>query len=187
MSPATAPQAVDQLAGTYQLDLAHTRLGFAVRHLVTTVHGWFDTVEGELHVDPSDDTQCAATLTIDAASIRTNNADRDAHLRSTDFFDVERHPSITFTSTTVTAVGGDQYRVEGELTIKGITRPIQFELTNHGSCIDPYDQVRIGLAGSGSLNRSDFGLTWNLPLNTGAVVLSDHIDLELDVAAVKAG
>ena len=186
MSVQTSAEVLDDLTGSYQLDLAHTRLGFAARHaLVARVHGWFDAVDGQLHLDASDPTKCSVVLTIDATSIRTNNPDRDAHLRSADFFDVERHPTITFVSTRVTTLGNDCFRVAGDLTIKAITRPVELDLTYQGSCIDPYGQRRVGIAGTGSVKRSEWDLTWNMALEAGGVVLSDRIDLELDVAAVK--
>jgi len=187
MSVTSSAEVLEQLTGSYQLDPAHTRLGFAVRHaLVAKVHGYFDSYEGRLHLDESDPTRCSVALRIDAASIRTNNPDRDAHLCSADFFDVERYPTITFESTGVADVGDNRYRVTGDLTIKGITRPVELDLTYHGSCVDPYRQLRVGFEGSGSLKRSDFGLTWNVALEAGGLVLSDRIDLELDGSAVKS-
>jgi polyisoprenoid-binding protein YceI len=186
MSVSSTAEVLDHITGSYRLDLAHSRLGFAARHaLVAKVHGWFDAVEGQLHLDARDPARCSVALTIDAASIRTNNHDRDAHLRSSDFFDVARYPAITFTSTGVTAVGNDRYHVSGDLTIKAITRLVGLELTYQGSCVDPYGLRRVGIEGSGSLKRSDWGLTWNAALEFGGVVLSDRIDLELDVSAVK--
>ncbi len=188
MSVLSSAEGLDHLTGSYQLDPAHTRLGFAARHaLVTRVHGWWDSFEGRLHLDASDQTRCSVALTIDAASIRTNNADRDAHLSSSDFFDVQRHPTITFQSTGLTALGDRRYRVTGELTIKAITRSIDLDFTYHGNCVDPYSQLRVGIEGSGLLKRSDWGLTWNVALEAGGFVLSDRIDLELDVSAIKVG
>lgn len=187
MSVPSSAEVLDHLTGSYQLDLAHTRLGFAARHaLVAKVHGWFDGVEGRLHLDAGDETRSSVALTIDAASIRTNNPDRDVHLRSGDFFDVERYPTITFESTGVTALGADRYRVAGDLTIKAITRPVELDLTYQGSCVDPYGQLRVGFEGSGSVKRSDWGLTWNMALEAGGLVLSDCIGLELDISAIKS-
>jgi polyisoprenoid-binding protein YceI len=186
MSVASSAEVLDHLTGSYQLDLAHTHLGFAARHaLVTRVHGWFDSVEGRLRLDACDRPRCSVALTIDAASIRTNNLDRDAHLRSGDFFDVERYPTITFESTGLTALGDDHYRVAGDLTIKAIPRPIELDLIYQGSCVDPYGQLRVGFEGSGSVKRSDWGLTWNMALEAGGLVLSDRIDLALDISAIK--
>lgn len=185
MTATSSTETLDQLTGSYQLDLAHTRLGFAARHpFMMKVHGWFDSVEGQLRLDAEDRTSSSATLTIEATSIRTGNRDRDDNLRSAAFFDVERYPTITFESTQVTALGNDCYRIAGDLTIKAIARPIEFELTHHGSCVDPYGRTRVGLEGSGSLKGSDWGLTWTLPLRAGGL-LSDRIDLLLDVSAVK--
>jgi len=186
MTVASPTEVLDHLTGSYQLDPAHTRLGFGVRHaLVTKVRGSFESFEGRLDLDGSDPSRCSVTLTIDAASIRTNNSDRDAHLRSGDFFDVERHPSLTFESTAVTPLTDRSYSVTGDLTLKGITRPVELTLTYEGNCVDPYDQLRVGFAGSGSLQRSDYGLTWNAALEAGGLVLSDRIDLELDISAIK--
>lgn len=186
MSVRSSTEVLEHLTGSYQLDPAHTRLGFAARHaLVTRVHGSFDTFEGRLHLDPSDQAKCSVVLTIDATSIRTNNADRDAHLRSSDFFDVQRYPTITFESKGLTALGDRRYSVTGDLTIKAITRPVDLDLTYQGNCVDPYSQLRVGIEGSGSLKRSDWGLTWNAALDAGGLVLSDRIDLEVDISAIK--
>ena len=152
MSALSSTEVLDHLTGSYHLDPAHTRLGFAARYaLVTRVHGWFDSFDGRLHLDGSDPTRCSVVLTIDAASIRTNNVDRDAHLRSGDFFDVERYPTITFESTAVQALANHRYRVTGDLTIKATTRPVDVDLTYSGSCVDPYQSTsrrhrRSGLA-----------------------------------------
>lgn len=186
MSILTSTEVLDHLTGSYQLDPAHTRVGFAARYaLVTRVHGRFDSFEGRLHLDASNTARCSVALTIDAASIRTNNADRDAHLCSGDFFDVERYPTITFESTGLTALGDRRYRVTGDLTIKAITGPVDLDLTYQGSCVDPYGQLRLGVEGAASLQRSDWGLTWNVALEAGGLVLSDRIDLELDISAIK--
>ena len=182
----SSAEVVGHLSGSYQLDPVHSRLGFSVRYaVVTKVHGRFDSFDGRLQLDASDPTRSSVALTINAASIRTNNADRDGHLRSGDFFDVERHPTITFESTAVTVLAEDRYRMAGDFTIKGVTRPIELDLTYLGSCVDPYNQLRVGFEGAGSLQRSDWGLTWNVALEAGGVVLSDRIDLELDISAIK--
>jgi polyisoprenoid-binding protein YceI len=186
MSVLSSTEVFDHLTGSYHLDAAHTHLGFAVRYaLVTRIHGWFDSFDGRLHLDGSDPTRCSVALTIDAASIQTNNVDRDAHLRSGDFFDVERYPTITFESTAVQALANRRFRVTGDLTIKATTRPVDVDLTYGGSCVDPYRQLRVGIEGAASLKRSEWGLTWNVALEAGGVVLSDRIDLELDLSAIK--
>ena len=187
MTVTSSPEVLEHLTGPYQLDPSHSRLGFAVRYaLVASVHGRFDSFEGKLHLDASDPTRCWVALTIDAASIRTNNPDRDAHLRSGDFFDVERYPTITFESTAITPLEDGRYRVTGDFTMKAITRPIEIDLTYQGSCVDPYGQLRVGFAGSGALQRSDWGLTWNVALEAGGLVLSDRINLEVDFSAIKS-
>lgn len=186
MTVTSSPEVLEHLTGSYQLDPAHSRLGFAARHaLVARVHGWFDSFEAQLHLDPSNPARCWVALAIDAASIRTNNPDRDSHLRSGDFLDVERYPKITFESTAVTALEDRGHRVTGDFTMKGITRPIGIDLAYQGSCVDPYGQLRVGFEGSGALKRSDWGLTWNVALEAGGLVLSDRIDLEIDLSAIK--
>ncbi len=186
MTVSASIDVLHDLAGSYQFDPAHTRIGFAARHLlVARVHGWFEGVDGRLHVDGSDPTNSSVALTIDATSIRTSNPDRDAHLRSPDFFDVDRHPTITFATTAITVRGRDRYRVAGDLTIKGIARLVHLDLVYQGTCVDPYGQHRVGFSGSGALKRSDWGLTWNQTLDTGGVVVSDRIEIELDVSAIK--
>ena len=188
MSVQSTAGVLDHLTGSYQLDPAHTRLGFATRHaLVAKVHGWWDSFEGELHLDAADPSQSSVALVIDAASIRTNNADRDAHLCSSDFFDVQRYPTVTFESSSVRAITDERYQVTGDLTIKGTTRPIDLELTYQGSCTDPYGMLRVGIDGSGSLSRGDWDLTWNTPLEAGGFLLSDRVELELDISAIKVG
>ena len=186
MNVPAAVEVLDQLTGSYQPDPVHSRLGFAARYaMVTTVHGWFDSFGGRVHLDGHDPRNCSVALTIDAASIRTNNPDRDAHLRSADFFDVERYPTITFESSGAMPLDDRRYRVTGDLTIRAVTRAVELELTHHGNAIDPYGQLRVGFQGSGGLKRSDWGLTWNVALDAGGVVLSDRINLELDLSLVK--
>ena len=186
MTVSALPETLDHLTGSYQLDPAHSRLGFAARYaLAVKVHGSFDSFDGRLQLDANDPTKCGVALTIDTASIRTNNPDRDAHLRSADFFDVDRYPTITFQSTALTPLGDGRYRVVGDFTIKAVTRPVELDLTYQGGCVDPYGQLRIGFEGSGALRRSDWGLTWNVVLEAGGLVLSDRIELEVDLSAIK--
>lgn len=186
MNAPAAVEVLDQLTGSYQPDPVHSRLGFAARYaMVTTVHGWFDSFGGRVHLDGHDPRNCSVALTIDAASIRTNNPDRDAHLCSADFFDVERHPTITFESSGVVPLDDRRYRVTGDLTIRAATRAVDLELTHQGNATDPYGQLRVGVHGSGGLKRSDWGLTWNVALDAGGVVLSDRINLEFDLSLIK--
>lgn len=182
----TLPDSMNQLnslVGTYQLDPAHTRLGFAVRHMMTTVHGQFTLFSGRIDLSGDDLEGTAIELTVDPASIQTNNSDRDAHLRSTDFFDVERYPTMTFRSSRVRRASDDHFAVTGDLTIKGMTRAVSLEFTFLGSATDPYGQLRLGFTGSGVVSRRDWGLTWNVALEAGGFVLGDRITLELDASA----
>lgn len=174
------------LNGTYALDPSHSRIGFVTRHaMVTKVRGSFNDFEGtattgEGIADPSID------VTIQVASVDTRSADRDAHLRSGDFFDVEKYPTITFRSTKIDAVDADTLRVTGDLTIKDVTRPVTIDFEYNGSATDPFGNERVGLEGSVAVNRKDFGLTWNAALETGGVLVSEKVTLEFEVSAVKA-
>jgi len=184
MSNLTATPA---LTGTYTLDPVHSRLGFVARHaMVTKVRGSFTEVEGKGFFDAADPSRSWLEVTIQAASIDTGNETRDAHLRSNDFFDMENHPEIRFVSTCVEQLGGSSYRVTGDLTIKGVTRPISIDLEYSGSAVDPYGNTRIGLEGSTAVNRRDWGINWNAALDAGGVLVSEKVTLELDISAVRA-
>jgi polyisoprenoid-binding protein YceI len=184
MSNLTATPA---LTGTYTLDPVHSRLGFVARHaMVTKVRGSFTEVEGKGFFDAADPSRSWLEVTIQAASIDTGNETRDAHLRSNDFFDMENHPEIRFVSTGVEQLDGSSYRVTGDLTIKGVTRPISIDLEYSGSAVDPYGNTRIGLEGSTAVNRRDWGINWNAALDAGGVLVSEKVTLELDISAVRA-
>src|SRR5215204_2833043 len=158
----TSPTVPANLTGTYTIDPAHSRVGFVARHaMVTKVRGSFNEFAGGGWFDPERPSESRLQLTIKAASIDTRNADRDGHLRSNDFFDMEHHPDITFTSTAVEPVGDDRYRVTGDLTIKGVTKPVNFELEYTGSAVDPFGNHRIGFEGRTTINRKDWGVNWN--------------------------
>jgi len=177
--PATA-------TGTYTIDPTHSRIGFVARHaMVTKVRGSFNEFEGSGYFDAEDPQRSNATLTIKAASIDTRNADRDAHLRSNDFFDMDEHPEITFRSTAVEPVGDDTFRVTGDLTMKGVTRPVTFDAEYTGTAVDPYGNTRIGFEGKTTVNRKDWGITWNAALEAGGVLVSEKVTLELEVSAVR--
>jgi polyisoprenoid-binding protein YceI len=174
------------LTGTYAIDPSHSRIGFVARHaMVTKVRGQFTDYEGSGWFDADDPTRSTIELTIRADSIDTANADRDAHLRSNDFFDMDNHPSVTFTSTAVEQVGDDVYRVTGDLTLRGVTRPVTigFELT--GAAIDPFGNHRVGLEGRTTVNRREWGLNWNAALDAGGVLVSEKVTLEFDVSAIR--
>ena len=181
--PTTSP---DTMTGTYVLDPGHSRIGFVARHaMVTKVRASFNELDGSGFFDASNPAASNLSLTIQAASIDTRNADRDAHLRSNDFFDMETHPEITFASTAVEAKGGDVYTVTGDLTMKGVTKPISFDLELSGPARDPFGNDRIGLEGSVVVNRKDWGITWNAPLEAGGVLVGEKVTLEFEVSAIK--
>ena len=174
------------LTGTYAIDPAHSRIGFVARHaMVTKVRGSFKEYEGTGYFDAEDPTRSHLELRIKAASIDTGNADRDAHLRSNDFFDMEKYPEVRFVSTAVEPVGGDHYRVTGDLTIKGVTKPVTLEVEYTGAVVDPWGNHRLGLEGRVTVNRKDWGVNWNAALEAGGVLVSEKVVLELDVAAVR--
>ena len=179
--------ATETTTGTYTIDPSHSRIGFAARHaMVTKVRGSFNEFEGSGYFDAEDPARSHARLTVEAASIDTRSADRDAHLRSNDFFEMETYPQITFASTTVEPVDATTFRVTGDLTIKDVTRPVTFDLEYTGTALDPFGNRRLGLEGSVVVNRKDWGLTWNAPLDTGGVLVSEKVTLEFEVSAIRA-
>lgn len=183
----TASTALDDVSGHYDLDAAHSRLGFVARHaMVTKVRGSFAGFTGSFDIDASDWSASSAQVTIQVASVDTGNEQRDGHLRTNDFFDAPNHPEITFTSTRVEQTADDTFAVTGDLTIKGITRPVTVDFGYAGSAVDPYGNTRVGFEGSTTINRSDFGITFNATLDTGGVLVSDKITLEFDISAIKA-
>jgi polyisoprenoid-binding protein YceI len=170
--------------GTYVVDASHSEVGFTARHaMVTKVRGRFSDVEGTL-VLGEDAASSSATATIRTASVDTRSADRDAHLRSGDFFDAETYPTITFTSTKVER-DGDDWNITGDLTIKDQTLPVTIEFEQTGSAVDPFGNTRVGFEGDVTVNRKDWGLTWNAALETGGVLVSEKIKLEFDVSAIR--
>ena len=181
--PATT--VIEDISGDYTLDASHTRLGFSARHaMVTTVRGAFKEFEGTAHVDTANPADSKVELTIKTDSIDTGVADRDAHLRSADFFEIEQYPEITFVSTAVER-DGDDWTITGDLTIKGITKPITVEFESTGSARDPFGNLRIGFEGQTTLSRKDWGLTWNAALETGGFLVSDKIRLDFDISAIQ--
>ena len=168
-------------AGTWNIDASHSELGFVARHLmVTKVRGQFKEFEGTAKVgDDLGSSQVSAVVQL--ASIDTGSADRDAHLRSADFFDVENNPTMSFTSTEVT-----EDELKGDLTIKGVTKPVTFDLDFNGLATDPWGNTKAGFEASTEINRKDFGLEWNVALEGGGVLVSEKIKINLDIQLVKA-
>jgi polyisoprenoid-binding protein YceI len=182
----SASHTLDQITGEYQFDVAHTQLGFVARHaMVTKVRGWFADFEGRAHLDADDPSQSSAEVRIKVASIYTGNEQRDGHLRNSDFLDRDRYPEIVFISTQVATEGKDAYRITGDLTIRGVTRPISVDVTFTGAIQDLDGNLRLGFAGTTTVNRKDWNINWNAALENGGVLVSDRIVLELDISAVK--
>jgi polyisoprenoid-binding protein YceI len=177
--------AVEDISGSYTIDASHTRVGFSARHaMVTTVRGAFKGFEGSAVIDTATPANSKVDLTIDVASIDTGVADRDGHLKSGDFFDVETYPSIRFTSTKVERDGAD-WAITGDLTIKDVTKPVTILFEEAGSARDPFGNLRVGFEGSTTANRKEWGLTWNAALETGGVLVSEKVKLEFDVSAIR--
>ena len=177
--------AVEDISGDYTIDPTHTRLGFSTRHaMVTTVRGHFSDFAGTAHIDAATPANSTVSLTIQTASIDTGVADRDGHLRSEDFFHADNNKEITFTSTKVER-DGDDWAITGDLTIKGETKPVTIDFEFTGSAQDPFGNLRVGFEGGTTINRKDWGLSWNAALETGGVLVSDKIKLEFDVSAIK--
>ncbi len=187
MTAPTLTLTPNDLSGTYTIDAAHSRVGFVARHaMVTKVRGTFNDFSGSLTLDFGDLDRSSAEVTIDVASIDTRQEQRDAHLRSPDFFDVEKFPSITFQSTRIEVLGGGRYNVYGDLTIRDVTREVVLETTDEGRGGDPWGGERAGFSATTRIDRRDFGLTWNQALETGGVMVGDEVKLQLEVEAVKA-
>ena len=172
--------------GTYAIDPAHSRIGFVARHaMVTKVRGSFNEFEGTGYFDADQPANSHLELVIKTASIDTRNADRDGHLRGNDFFDMDEYPKITFRSTAVEQTGHAEYRVTGDLTIKGITKPVSVDFDYTGAVVDPWGNQRIGLEGNTTINRKDWGVSWNAALEAGGVLVSEKVTLEFEVSAVR--
>ena len=174
------------LTGTYTLDVAHSRFGFVARHaMVTKVRGAFNDFDGSAVVNGDDPSRSTVAVALKVASIDTRNEMRDNHLRTNDFLDADTYPEITFVSTSVSYDGGNEFVVTGDLTIKGITKSISIPLEYQGAATDPFGNERIGFEGSATINRSEFGVTYNAALETGGVLVSDKINLEFEISAIK--
>jgi polyisoprenoid-binding protein YceI len=179
-------QTLADLTGDYFLDVAHSRLGFVARHaMVTKVRGQFNAFDGKAHLDFENPAKSTAEVTVDVASVDTRNAQRDAHLRTNDFFDAPNFPEITFVSTAVEQVDDETYRLTGDLTIKSVTKPVTVEFEYTGVAKDPYGNIRVGFEGTTSINRKDWGVAWNAPLETGGVLVSEKVILEFEISAIK--
>jgi polyisoprenoid-binding protein YceI len=173
---------------TYKIDPAHSSAQFVVRHMmISNVRGGFSNVQGTIAWDAANPGQTAVEAVIDATTIHTREADRDAHLKSADFLDVEKYPTITFKSTAVESSGEDQLKVTGDLTIHGVTRPVVLKVEGPtAESKDPWGNTRVGASAATKIKRSDFGLTWNTVLEAGGVLVGDDLKIELEVSLIKA-
>ncbi|GAB2878797.1 YceI family protein [Streptomyces deserti] len=174
------------LTGEWIVDPAHSRIGFSVRHaMVTTVRGCFTEFQSRLYFDGRDPSRSRAEIVLSTASVDTGVEQRDAHLVGRDFLDAANHPRMRFTSTAVELAGTDLYRMTGDLTIKDITRPVVLELTYIGHVTDPFGYERVGFDGTTTINRSDWGLTYNSRLAEGGAMVSEKVRLQFDIAAIR--
>lgn len=168
--------------GTWTLDPSHSEVGFVVRHAgISKVRGKFNVVSGSVNVPEAGDISVAAVA--DANTFDSGNADRDAHVRSGDFLDVENHPTVTFESTQVT-LDGEDIQMDGNLTIRGVTRPVSLSGELGGVAVDPFGAKRFGAEVKGDISRKDFGLTWNAALETGGVLVSDKVQLSIELSFI---
>lgn len=170
----------------WTIDTAHTTVSFVARHMgLSKVRGRFTKFDGSIEGDPSDLTTARARFEVDLASVDSGNADRDAHLKSADFFDVEKNPTMTFVSKSITG-SGDSFKVVGDLTIKGVTKEVELDYEHGGEGVDPYGNRKLGGTLTGTLKRSDWGLTWNVALEAGGWLVSDNIKIEIDLQVAES-
>ena len=171
----------------WNIDAAHSGINFSIRHMVVSkVRGRFAQYTGAVHIDDDDLTRAVVEATINASSIDTGTPERDAHLRSPDFFDVEKFPDLRFRSQRIEKIDDERYRVVGDLTIRDVTREVALDVEYGGRAKDPWGNERIGFVARTSIDRKDFGLKWNQVLEAGGLLVSDRVDIELEVQAVRA-
>ncbi len=185
MSTDTRPTAPQIAAGAWNVDATHTRIGFVARHMmVAKVRGSFSDFTAEVHI-ADDPLRSTLVAEVQMASIDTGNDDRDGHLRTNEFFDIEQHPTMSLRSTGFRAEG-EALHMHADLTIKGITHPVVFDLDFEGTAQDPWGGTRAGFSATATINRRDWGIEWNAPLETGGVLVGDKVQIELDVELVRA-
>ena len=172
---------------TWNVDTAHSTVGFSVRHMmISNVKGTFNEFQGTIEADPEDLTGASIDFTIDASSIDTRKADRDNHLRSADFFDVENYPNLSFKAIKIEKTSNDTYDLTGDFTIKDTTKPVTFNVMFEGMAKDPMSgDEAAGFTGNTKINRKEFGLTWNAALETGGVVVSDEVKINIEIQLRK--
>jgi polyisoprenoid-binding protein YceI len=172
---------------SWSIDTVHSHVGFSVKHMmVATARGQFKSYRATLRLNPKDFARSSFEGEIDVTSVDTGNVDRDNHLRSNDFFDAANHPKITFKSTRIEPKSDGEYAVHGDLTIRGVTKPVSLDVEFHGTSKNPYGKTVAGLSARGTINRKDFGVSFNAVLEAGGVALADKVKLEIDVEAIAA-
>jgi polyisoprenoid-binding protein YceI len=170
----------------WTVDASHSSIDFSIRHMmIAKVKGSFHTFEADIEADPADLTTANISMSVDLSSIDTRNKDRDAHLRSADFFDIEINPTMTFQSKKITKTDEGEYDVTGDLTIHGVTKSETLSVTFEGGGKDPWGNDKVGFSGHGSIKRSDFGLTYNAALETGGVLIADEVKISIEIEAAK--
>ena len=176
------------MKNTYQIDAAHSNVQFSVRHLmVSNVRGTFSGLTGTVSYDPDKPAEATIDAVVDINTVNTNDEKRDGHLKSADFFDVAQYPVMTFKSKRVESAGAGEYKVTGDLTVHGVTKEVSLSVEDvSGEVKDPWGNTKIGATVKGKLKRSDFGLSWNAPLETGGVLVGDDVKIEFDLQFLKA-
>ncbi|RAV16444.1 YceI family protein [Paenibacillus contaminans] len=170
----------------WAVDASHSSLDFSVKHMmIAKVKGTFHAFEAQIEADPSDLTSASIRFDIDLNSIDTKNSDRDAHLRSADFFEIEKYPKLTFVATSIERTGDGEYDVTGDVSLHGVTRSETFEVSFEGAGKDPWGNEKAGFSAKGSLKRSDYGLTYNAVLETGGVLIGDEVKISIEIEAAK--
>jgi polyisoprenoid-binding protein YceI len=171
---------------TYKIDTAHSEINFKVKHLmITNVTGSFTRFDGTLTADKEDFSDAVVSFEADTDSITTNNEQRDGHLKADDFFAADKYPKIKFVSTGIQKTGDDEYKLAGNLTIRDVTKPVTLDVTYGGTAVDPWGQTKAGFELKGKINRKEFGLTWSAVTETGGIMLSDDVKLDLNVQMIK--
>jgi polyisoprenoid-binding protein YceI len=170
----------------WTVDASHSNVEFSVKHMmIAKVKGSFHSFEAQIEADPNDLTTADIQFQVDLSSIDTRNSDRDAHLKTADFFDIENNPKLVFQSTQITKTGDGEYKVAGNLSLHGVTRSETFSVSFEGAGKDPWGNEKVGFSGQGSLKRSDYGLTYNAVLETGGLLIGDEVKISIDIEASK--
>ena len=176
-----------QVTQTFAIDTDHSEVGFSVRHMLSRTRGRFARFSGEIQLDREHPENSSIAFEVDAASIDTRNNDRDTHLKSGDFFDIEHHPAIRFVSHRITPLAGEKFRVEGALHLRGILKPMALEVAYHGVAKDPWGNERAGFSTEAVVNRKEFGMIWNAALDNGGFILGDDVTLTIDLETIRKG